>query len=119
MTNYVAVMGPGTAWSGAECTKLGDISDDGSKTLLLVEVANSGIHWMEPRDLHILQMAPTVNAKAGQGISSRHQGGAFVLPADIHAHAEFLSDRLSAATVRGLMTINGGEKISDDEFRSR
>ena len=51
-----------------------DISDGAANTLLVVEIANSGIHWMEPRDLHLVQMAPTINPKSGQGISSRHTG---------------------------------------------
>jgi prepilin-type processing-associated H-X9-DG protein len=53
--------------------------------------ANSGIHWMEPRDLHVLQMAPTINAKSGQGLSSAHNGGAHVLLAD--GAVRFLSER--------------------------
>jgi hypothetical protein len=112
--NFLAVVGPGMGWQEGKCTKLSDISDDPDSTLLLVEVANSGVHWMEPRDLQILQMAPTINPQGGQGISSRHAGGAHVATAG--GRVRFLSDRLPAATIRGLLTINGGEQISERNF---
>lgn len=114
MTSYLAVVGPGTAWQEGKCTKSSDIADDPEATLLLVEVADSGVHWMEPRDLHIGQMAPTVNPKAGQGISSRHPGGAHA--ATTGGHCRFLSDDLSAGTLHGLLTIRGGERIAENDF---
>jgi prepilin-type processing-associated H-X9-DG protein len=114
MTNFLAVVGPGMAWQEGKFTRLSDITDDPDSTLLLVEVANSGVHWMEPRDLHVLQMAPAINPKGGQGISSRHPGGAHAATAG--GHVRFLSDKLPAATVRGLLTINGGEQISEHDF---
>lgn len=69
---------------------------------------------MEPRDLHLSQMAPTVNPKSGQGISSRHPGGATVIYAD--GSRGFLRDRLPAATVRAILTIRGGEPVSADDL---
>jgi len=114
MTSYLAVVGPGTAWEEGKCTKLSDMTDRPESTLLLVEVADSCVHWMEPRDLHILQMAPTINPKAGKGISSRHPGGAHVVTAG--GTTRFLSDELPASTIRGLLTIRGGEEISKNDF---
>ncbi len=110
MTNYVAVVGPETAWPGSRSTAARDFKDGTSATLLIVEVANSGIHWMEPRDLHVLQMAPTINAKAGQGISSTHGHGAHVLMGD--GAVRFISDQTTTAElIRGLLTVNGKETI--------
>jgi hypothetical protein len=114
MTSYVAVVGPETAWRAGGCVALDEIADGPEHTLMVVEVANSGIHWMEPRDLQVLQMAPTINAKGGQGISSRHRGGAHAATADDRVY--FLSDKLPATTIRGLLTINGGERISEKDF---
>jgi hypothetical protein len=110
MTDYVAVVGPGTAWDVEHPVRMRDITDGPGNTLLVVEVVGSGIHWAEPRDLAIDQMAPTVNAKTGLGISSRHVGGAHGLMAD--GTVVFLSDKLSAASIRGLLTIKGGEKVA-------
>jgi hypothetical protein len=112
--NFLAVVGPGMAWQEGKCINLDDITDGHESTIMLVEAANSGVHWMEPRDLHILQKAPTINPKGGQGISSRHLGGAHAATAG--GRTLFLSEKLSAATIRALLTINGGEKISENDF---
>jgi prepilin-type processing-associated H-X9-DG protein len=111
MTSYVAVVGPETAWPGTKPTTIRDIKDGTSNTLLIVEVANSGIHWMEPRDLHVVQMASTINPKSGQGISSPHTGGAQVLMAD--GAVRFISQNLAAETIRALLTAHGNETIGD------
>lgn len=107
MTNYVAIVGPETVWPGAGATARGDIQDGAANTLMVVEVANSGIHWMEPRDLHVSQMAPSVNAKSGQGISSRHTGGANVLIAD--GAVRFIPNHLSADELRAWLTAHAGD----------
>jgi prepilin-type processing-associated H-X9-DG protein len=107
MTSYVAVVGDGTAWPEAGTTSYRDIRDGTSNTLHVVEVANSGIHWMEPRDLHVIQMAPMVNAKSGQGISSRHNGGANGLICD--GAVRFVPNALSAEDLRAWLTAQGGE----------
>jgi len=111
MTSYVAVVGPETAWPESGTTSIRDITDGTSTTLLIVEVANSGIHWMEPRDLHVVQMAPTINPKSGQGISSPHAGGAQVLMAD--GTVRFISQTLTPELFRALLTRHGGETIGD------
>jgi prepilin-type processing-associated H-X9-DG protein len=110
-TSYVAVIGPETAWPGDRLTSLSDIKDGTSKTLLLVEVANSGIRWSEPRDLHVLQMAPAINPKAGQGISSRHKGGATAMMCD--GSALFLGDSLPAETLRAMLTAHVGDHVGE------
>jgi len=91
-TSYVVVVGPGTMFPGEAPVVMRDIRDGLSRTIMVVEIADSGIHWMEPRDLHVVQMAPDINAKAGQGVSSRHGTGAIVLFAD--GHVEYI-DRQS------------------------
>jgi prepilin-type processing-associated H-X9-DG protein len=104
------VVGPGTAWPGIEPVHLRDFTDGEDKTILVVEVADSGIHWMEPRDLHVVQMAPRINAPAGQGIRSRHPSmGAHVLFAD--AHIEWLSEDVTEDNLRAMLTIASGEKV--------
>ncbi len=108
-TNYLAVLGPNTMWPGAVATKLSDFADGVSNTLMVVEVHNSGIHWMEPRDLHVVQMPPTINAAKGTGISSAHLHGAQAVFAD--GHSQFLNDDLPPETLRRLLTIAGGEKV--------
>jgi len=52
-TNYVAIIGPGTAWREDGPVKFSDLSEDGSHTVMVVEVGNSGVHWAEPRELMV------------------------------------------------------------------
>jgi prepilin-type processing-associated H-X9-DG protein len=108
-TSYVAVVGTGTAWPGPKPVKMSDITDGLAQTITVVEMANSGIHWMEPRDLDFATMPLTINPGTGKGISSKHVQGANAAFAD--GHVEFLSDGLSREAVRALLTIHGGERF--------
>jgi len=110
LTSYVAVIGPHTTWPGESSRSLPQILDGVSNSLLLVEVHNSGIHWMEPRDLHISQMAPTINARQGQGIGSGHTGGANA--AWVDGGLLFLPDGLTADQVWKLITIDDGAVVT-------
>jgi hypothetical protein len=110
-TNYVAVIGPQTMWPGDKGTTFGDIADGTSNTLMVVEVRDSGIHWMEPRDLHVLQMPLAINPPRGQGISSRHVNVAQAALADGSVRA--LSNETPPETIEALLTIAGGESLVD------
>ncbi|CAK9026236.1 DUF1559 domain-containing protein [Durusdinium trenchii] len=79
-TSIVAVVGPHTCWWPGQEFALRDLTLP-SETIMVVEIADSGIHWMEPRDLYTGQMAAGVNPASGQGISSEH-GGAHLGMAD-------------------------------------
>jgi prepilin-type processing-associated H-X9-DG protein len=112
MTNYVAVVGPETVWPAPGACSIGDISDGTSNTIIVVEVAGSGIHWAEPRDLHVMQMSPDVNPSAGMGLSSRHEGGTHVLFGD--GSVRFIANATPRKTLQALLTRAGGEVIDDD-----
>jgi hypothetical protein len=60
-TSYVAVVGPDAAFAGGKPRKRGenDFPDNGSTTIMLIEVANSGIPWTEPRDLDLSELHVT------------------------------------------------------------
>lgn len=108
-TSYVAVTGPQTMWPGAKATKLSDIKDGTSNTIILVEVHNSGIHWMEPRDLDMSELAMAVNSPAGHSIASGHKGGwAHVVFANGQTRA--IDSTASPKAIRAALTIAGGEK---------
>ena len=71
-TSYVVVVGPGTVFPDDKNITMFQITDGTANTILAVEVHNSGIQWMEPRDLHVTQMAPSINSPSRQGLSSLH-----------------------------------------------
>ncbi len=120
-TSYVAVVGPGTVWPGMTTARCADVSDGTSSTLMLVEMADSGIHWMEPRDLDAATMAASVNTEGSQGISSLHRDpgwqrqrlGANTALAD--GSVLFLPTSTPETLIRALITAAGGEPIERDE----
>jgi type II secretory pathway pseudopilin PulG len=61
-TSYLAVIGEGTMWPPAGPFRRDDVPDGAHRTLLLVEVAHSGVHWMEPRDLRFEEMSFEIGA---------------------------------------------------------
>jgi prepilin-type processing-associated H-X9-DG protein len=108
-TSYVAVIRP--MFRANSTVRMADLKDGSSNTILLVEVQNSGIHWLEPRDLDVSQMPMSVNPPTGIGISSDHPGGAHVSFAD--GSVRFLSNETPPATLRALLTGSGKEPPGD------
>jgi prepilin-type processing-associated H-X9-DG protein len=71
--SYLAVIGPQTAWPGSEgAVRDRDFPKGTDKTVMLVEVADSGIRWMEPRDLNFDEMNFTPNDPRGNSPSAHH-----------------------------------------------
>jgi prepilin-type processing-associated H-X9-DG protein len=109
-TNYVMIVGPGTLYEGEEPTSIADVTDGTSNTIMLVEVAGSGINWLEPRDLDIEQLSFQVNPPSGKGIHSHHPGGANVAFCD--GSVRFLSDGIDPRTLEYLITIADGNPVT-------
>ena len=109
-TNYVMIVGPGTVSDGAGTTESADIKDGTSNTIMVVEVANSGINWAEPRDLDAEQISYRINDQTAAGISSDHPGGACVVMCDGSVH--FLDNSTDPEVIKGMSTIAGGEMVS-------
>jgi hypothetical protein len=117
ITSYVAVVGPTTIWPSAASAKQQDVRDGLSKTLMVVEMADSGIHWMEPRDLDASTIKLTGDPKNGRGISSHHRTeswsqrvyGVNVGMAD--SSVRLLPPKMPAEQLRALLTVSGGEEI--------
>jgi prepilin-type processing-associated H-X9-DG protein len=119
-TNYVAVVGPNTAWPGLRPANLKDDFPDGAEnTILVVEVADSGIDWIEPRDLAFDDMNFQLNGP-GKSISSQHKkkgswpwnkDAAVVNVLFADGHVEILPVDTAPETIRALLTANGGEEV--------
>ena len=68
-TSYLAVIGPGTAWSQlVEGRSVDSDSDEEDKSILLVETTDANIGWTEPRDLNLNEL----NSPDSPQISSKH-----------------------------------------------
>lgn len=112
-TSYLAITGPQTIWPGNGALSVDEISDGVDRTLAVVEVANSGIHWMEPRDLPFSALDLGVNSPQAGDVSSTHSG---------YAHGAFcegfvrkLKSTISVGDLKVLATKSGDEKI-DEEY---
>ena len=120
-TSYVAVTGEGTLWPRGRTVSLGDIPDGSSNTILVVELSDSGVHWMEPRDLPIDKMTFEIGAKTGVGIRARHRQRHWFRENDLTpAHVLFadgavqiLSAEVKPETVRSLLLRDDGGPAGD------
>jgi Protein of unknown function (DUF1559) len=65
-TKLMALTGPGTAFEEGTEHNLKDLPND---LILAIEVADSGVHWMEPGDLHVSDITTeTLQGLHGKGV---------------------------------------------------
>jgi hypothetical protein len=110
-TNYVAVVGPKTAWPGEKTCSTDEITagDGCSETILLMELPNSDINWMEPRDLAYEELCDKMTPYKRAEIFGAHNGVSVVSFVD--GHTVILSEPFLQKNIGALLTKNGGEKI--------
>jgi hypothetical protein len=106
-TSFVAVTGHETAWPNRGTFAREEILDAPSGTILFVETANSGIHWMEPRDLDIDEFLTRRSPNAAS--NSPHKNGTFIAFAD--STFCLMCNNTGTEAVRALLTVNGGERV--------
>jgi prepilin-type processing-associated H-X9-DG protein len=108
MTAYRAFSGPGAILDPTRLTRLDQVTDGTTNTVLVVESAEA-VPWTKPDDL------PFGNARALQGnplfgAGSKHPGGFNAAFAD--ASVRFIKLSISPQTFRALITRSGGEFIA-------
>lgn len=118
-TNYVAIVGPQTAWPGSGSSEFSMMKDGTSNIVMVMENHSPDISWTEPRDLSLEEAADVFASEDYESFTGhRHQtffreylGGRNVLFGDGSVQfAPFGTDRTLA---RELMTINDGKPESD------
>ncbi|HUE71993.1 MAG TPA: DUF1559 domain-containing protein [Pirellulaceae bacterium] len=102
-TSYLVIAGPSTPFTPRQSLGIGQIRDGAHATILVVEVAGTGISWTEPRDLSDAQLSYQI----GLDVGGNHEGGMNALFAD--GNVRFLPDSLSSEEVNELVTASGGE----------
>ena len=110
-TSYVMIVGPGTISDGPTAVRRWNVTDGPENTILFVETTNSGIHWAEPRDLKFDEMSFRINDPDRPSISSHHPRGAYAVFCD--GRVRFLKNDTDPKMVRALLTIAGGEDVSE------
>lgn len=119
LTSYVAVVGPDTMWPGSESTKIKDRESyrAGPQKIMLIEIADSDIHWMEPRDLTFDDIMASVDPEHGKGLRSPHPCGVFYTTAN--NMVLMLDHDIDAASLRELLLLEKTDsaivKVGQDE----
>ena len=71
-TPYCAVTGPETVWQRAG-TKVSDIRDGTSKTILVVESKSNTSHWMDPAEVHLNKIVAANDQNQTYFLQSNHE----------------------------------------------
>ncbi len=110
-TSYVTIVGEGTLGGVPnEAVRFRDITDGTSNTILAIEVAASGINWLEPRDMTVEEAVAYITNPAASGSRHAHPGGVNVLLADGTVH--FLAESIDPQTLRLLLTRDDGQAVT-------
>ena len=110
ITDYVVVVGNDTMFPGAQSRSIKDITDGVENTIAVVEINNSDIHWMEPRDLQFEEMSFIINDPSSPSISSEHAAGPHVV--FLNRKTKYVKGgAVRPQTVRALLTANGREEV--------
>ena len=106
-TTYLAIVAPGGCFRLIEPRLLSEIKDGSSNTLMVIEVpSDRSVPWMSPQDAD----EPLVMS-IGPESKTAHLGG--IQAALCDGSIRFLSATLPPATRRALITVAGGEQVSD------
>lgn len=106
VTNYLAVVGEETVWSGTRLVSEKDVKDGTGMTIVLVENLGAGVHWMEPRDLVLDEGNLGINTP--KGISSPYVDPAV---ATLDTAVFRLRPHMEPRLLRAMLTIRGGELV--------
>jgi hypothetical protein len=106
-THYQVFAGPGTLFGGDEGTKIADIRDGTAWTIMVAQAARP-VPWTKPEDL------PFDPEKPLPEVGGLIDGGFCVGFAD--GSARFIKLPVDPRVLKALITVNGGEKVTGDQF---
>jgi hypothetical protein len=105
-TTYVVPVGPATIFPGGQGTKVTDITDGTSNTLLILDVDDDhAVIWTKPDDWSFNPAKPL------QGLGGRYKTSFLTAFAD--GSVRFISTKIDAKTLEALLTRSGGEVIGN------
>lgn len=83
ITQYVGITGQSTLWQGTTPLRKEELllgRKDLNTLVWFIEMANSDVNWMEPRDIPLEQALMGVSVPGGRGIQSNYSDGLPVQP---------------------------------------
>lgn len=116
VTNYLAVVGRGTAWPEQHSVQRRAIVDGAANTIQLVESSDSDIVWLEPRDLSVRQSLSHGQVVNSPTPSSTHSHGSGFSALCADGMVRFISHRIDPKIFRSLLSINGGRALAGVEW---
>jgi len=112
-TDYMMVVGKHTFSDGPRGRKLAEFTDGLSNTIMIVEVADSGVNWAEPKDLEFDKIDFKVNGPKKPGIGSHHANGCNIVICD--GSVRYVTNSTAPEKVKVMLTIDGGEQVDLDD----
>jgi hypothetical protein len=110
-SDFVAVTGNGTVWGSDVGVPFGEIESIAPNLILAVQIENSGVHWMEPRDIRLDELA---KARVGGSNDAEWQLGSCVLFAD--GHIWRIKKTCPGSELAKLATLDGARMYSRDQI---
>ncbi len=103
LTNYVMLIDDRPGKPNGPPNLPGSVppSPNPGSAVMVIEIADSDIHWMEPRDVLLSELSLKINDRSKRSLSSYH-GGACIALAD--GTVEILDDATTEERVRELLT---------------
>lgn len=111
-TSYMVITGPGTVFDGGKACSIRDILDGTSNTILVVEVAGTGVNWGEPKDLDASTLRYPLGTPGGGTPDSYHPGGLHAAMCD--GSVRFISDGVTPQMFNAVITKAGAEAVPQD-----
>jgi prepilin-type processing-associated H-X9-DG protein len=109
-TSYVMIAGKGTVGGEPnEVVTFAEITDGTSNTIMAIEVAGSGISWMEPRDMTVDEAIAYITNPSATGQQHVHPGGVNVAMAD--GSVRFVSSSISPQVLQSMLTRDDGQRV--------
>jgi len=109
LTTYLGVVGPNCVFTGSVPRKLSEITDGPENTIMVIDVhVDQAVHWMSPHDVSEAEVL------AYDPESPTNHSGIF-LAAFPDGHVDSILLEIDQEILRGMLTVDGGETIADDE----
>ena len=119
LTNYLAIVGPQTAWGDGERRTFAEITDGLEQTILLIDTSYGAINWKQPRDLTFEEAVKLLTSPVNPDTFDGHYDSPGLFR-KAHYHRKIvMADRsyhrlrapLDRELAIALLTATGGEQI--------